>query len=96
MTQIKPALWLAGGLMLATFAAGAAETATANAASQAKQARSESRAPSFHWGQERPAATKSRLNHRNADGTCACSCARGGITEEEIRKAQEARTRAPS
>ena len=27
-------------------------------------------------------------------GTCACTCASGGITEEQIRKAQEARERA--
>lgn len=96
MTRIKPALWLASSLLLAAFAAGAAETGTPKSASQSAQPRSESRAPSFNWGQERPAATKSRLSHRNADGTCACSCARGGITEEEIRKAQEARTRAQS
>ncbi|MGE0355995.1 MAG: hypothetical protein AB7P08_03675 [Burkholderiales bacterium] len=36
----------------------------------------------------------SRLRFRSADGTCACTCASGGTSEDEIRKAQEARERA--
>lgn len=32
-----------------------------------------------------------RLRFRGPDGTCACDCASGGISEADIRKAEEAR-----
>ncbi len=32
-----------------------------------------------------------RLRFRGPDGTCACDCASGGISEADIRKSQEAR-----
>jgi hypothetical protein len=32
-----------------------------------------------------------RLKFRGPDGTCACDCASGGISEADIRKSEEAR-----
>ena len=52
---------------------------------------------------DRPAGTaqasvattkKSRLQFRTSDGTCACTCASGGIGEAAIQLAQESRERA--
>jgi hypothetical protein len=37
------------------------------------------------------AAKKSRLRFRTADGTCGCTCASGGTSEADIRKAEAAR-----
>ena len=39
-----------------------------------------------------PEVKSNRLRFRSASGTCACTCAKGGIGEAEIRKAEEART----
>lgn len=36
-------------------------------------------------------AKKPRLKFKTADGVCACTCASGGKSEADIRKAQEAR-----
>ena len=38
-------------------------------------------------------AKKPRLRFRTTDGTCACTCASGGMSEADIRKAQEERER---
>jgi hypothetical protein len=37
---------------------------------------------------------KGRLRFRTTDGTCACTCASGGTSEQAIQKSQEARERA--
>lgn len=39
-----------------------------------------------------PEVKPNRLRFRSASGTCACTCAKGGLGEAEIRKAEEART----
>lgn len=92
MTHLKTALWLSSCLCLAAFAAGATEKPGSPATPQ--EARQAERSA---WSSARLAASeapgKSRIKYRTADGTCACSCATGGISEEEIRKAQEARER---
>lgn len=41
-----------------------------------------------------PQVKPNRLRFRSASGTCACTCAKGGMGEAEIRKAEEARTSA--
>ncbi len=37
-----------------------------------------------------PPSRKSRLKFRTADGTCACTCASGGISESAIQQAEAA------
>jgi hypothetical protein len=98
MTRINIVAGVAAALCLAAFAANAAEEAAPRAKPKDAAAAAESRSSSFTWGRhEQDGAPKSsRLRFRSADGTCSCTCARGGITEEEIRKAQQARERAQS
>lgn len=43
---------------------------------------------------KRGEAKPGRLRFRSADGTCACDCAKGGLSEAEIRRAEEARVSA--
>jgi uncharacterized metal-binding protein len=38
-------------------------------------------------------AKPGRLRFRSAEGTCACTCAKGGLAEADIRQAEEARAR---
>jgi hypothetical protein len=38
-----------------------------------------------------PEGKPSRLRFRSANGTCACTCAKGGMSEAQIRRAEEAR-----
>lgn len=35
-----------------------------------------------------------RLRFRSADGTCACTCAKGGMSEADVRRAEELRANA--
>jgi hypothetical protein len=96
MMQIKTITWLSSCLCIAAFAAGAADKPSPPPAA--------SKTERFAWGSAKTAGDgvaastpkKSRLKYRTADGTCACSCASGGISEQEIRKAGEARERARS
>jgi hypothetical protein len=92
MTKMKLGRWLAAGLCLAAFPAAAAQTSSSLPAAKRPVAGSVSMAVRG----EKPAGQKARLRFRGPDGTCACTCASGGITEEQIRKAQEARERASS
>jgi hypothetical protein len=39
-------------------------------------------------------AKPGRLRFRSANGTCACDCAKGGLTEADILRAEEARANA--
>ena len=96
MTRIKSALGLAAFLCLGAFAANAADPPSQRAKEKGAEPRTESR--SLTWGRHEQdgAPRSSRLKFRSADGTCACSCARGGITEEEIRRAQQARDQTQS
>lgn len=65
----------------------------ATASSGGKEAKDDgSRKAAEGSGKQPPRS--SRLKFRSADGTCACTCASGGTSEEDIRKAQEARERA--
>jgi hypothetical protein len=99
MTRIKIAAGLATALGLAALTAHGAEGAAAERAKAREADRAaEARSNPFTWGRhEQDGAPKSsRLRFRSADGTCSCTCARGGITEEEIRKAEQARERARS
>jgi hypothetical protein len=66
------------GLAVPTSFAGADNTATASANEPAATAAS-------------PDVKPNRLRFRSAAGTCACTCAKGGMSEAEIRKAEEAR-----
>ena len=91
-TTMKLARCLAAGLCLAAFPAAAAETSSSLPAAKRPVAGSVSMAVRG----EKPEGRKSRLKFRGPDGTCACTCASGGITEEQIRKAQETRERASS
>lgn len=92
MTKTKIGQWLAMCLCLATFPAVAAEPSSSSPSAKRPVAGSVTMAVRG----EKPGSQKSRLKYRGADGTCACTCATGGITEEQIRKAQEARDRASS
>lgn len=51
-------------------------------------------APTASGSSGKKSAKTPRLRFRTADGTCACTCASGGMSEADIRKAQEARERA--
>lgn len=92
--MIKTIAWVSCCLCAAALEASGAD----------KSAPAAPAAERFTWGATKPAAgpdsagapKKSRLKYRTADGTCACTCASGGTTEEEIRKAEEARERARS
>lgn len=92
MTKMKVGRWLAASLCLAAFPAAAAETSSSLPGAKRPVAGTVSMAVRG----ERPPGQKSRLKFRGPDGTCACTCASGGITEEQIRKAQEERDRARS
>lgn len=91
MTKFKVGRWLAACLCLAAFPAGAAEPSSSTQSAKRPAAGS----VTMSVRGENPEGRKSsRLKFRGPDGTCACTCASGGITEEQIRKAQEARERA--
>lgn len=92
MTKIEVGRWLTACLCLAAFPAAAAETSSSPPAAKRPVAGS----VSMTARGEKPEGGKSRLKYRGADGTCSCTCASGGITEEQIRKAQEARERTSS
>jgi hypothetical protein len=94
MTRSEIGRCLAACLCLAALPAAAAETSSSSSPQAAKRPVAGSIGMAVRG--ERPVAQKSRLKYRGADGTCACSCASGGITEEGIRKAEEARGRAGS
>ena len=105
MTQIKVRLGFAAVLGLAAFAAAAGTTpppagaaTSPSAVEKRAEPKPESRGPNLTWGRhEQDGAPKSsRLRFRSADGTCSCTCARGGINEEEIGKAQQVREKAQS
>jgi hypothetical protein len=92
MTKIEVGRWLAACLCLAAFPACAAEPTSSSQSAKRPVAGTVTMA--VHG--EKAEGSKARLKYRTKDGTCACTCASGGITEKEIREAQEARDRASS
>jgi hypothetical protein len=98
MTRIEIVAGVATALCLAAFGASASEEAEPRAKPKDARPAAESRSISLTWGRHEQdgAPRSSRLRFRSADGTCSCTCPRGGITEEEIRKAQQARERTQS
>ncbi len=102
--------WLSLGLGLALIPAAAADavpTPPENSRSYgvtiAENSEQMSRAAAPVAASGSPAATKDsadksgktpRLKFRGKDGTCACDCASGGTSEEQIMKAEKAREHA--
>lgn len=72
---------------------GAATTENASAPPPATE-KSGSTSKTSENAAQQPAASGPRMSHRlkfrGPDGTCACDCASGGISEADIRKSQEA------
>ena len=73
-----------------TTAGEGAATAATPAAAVADESASTPAADALKRGEAKPG----RLRFRSADGTCACDCAKGGLSEAEIRRAEEARVSA--
>lgn len=81
-------------MILASMSAGAAETKTTGATSVIDAAAETTPAPATA-DEAKPDKTKpGRLRFRSADGTCACTCAKGGMSEADIRRVEELRASA--
>lgn len=81
-------------MILASMSAGAAEAKTTGATSAITAAAETTPAPAAA-DEAKPDKTKSgRLRFRSADGTCACTCAKGGVSEADVRRAEELRASA--
>ncbi|MGA9031679.1 MAG: hypothetical protein WB402_04080 [Sulfuricaulis sp.] len=71
----------------ATAGEGAATAATPATAVADESASTPAATDATEPGEAKPG----RLRFRSANGTCACDCAKGGLTEADIRRAEEAR-----
>lgn len=73
----------------------AAGEGTATAATPATTTADESASTPAATDVTKPGEAKpGRLRFRSADGTCACTCAKGGVSEADVRRAEEARASA--
>ena len=91
--QRRSGFWLSLLLAAAIQAPTAAAESPGRSTAAAGERASEAVAAADPKAADRQGARKSRLRFKTVDGTCACTCASGGISEEEIRKAHEARER---
>jgi hypothetical protein len=77
------------GLIVAAAALASVAPASLAGADTAAPANTSANEPVA--GTQSPDVKPNRLRFRSASGTCACTCAKGGMSEAEIRKAEEAR-----